>query len=322
MAKTRLIKGFFTALLFIAALLPALPQPALSGQPAYFRLVLLADCHLPVRSREVPEAARQQKIIRAKEKVVADINAWDDVAGVVVLGDIAAEVGNDQEYAFAKEFFAKLKKPAYFIAGNHDYLYSDGRSAGGKLTRGDERSKKEKLQRFSDTFSSELYYSRRIGRYLLVFLSADALDSPHLCQMSEQQLAWLRRELAENLSAPTIVFFHAPLAGTLADYNTKVNKPAYIAQPAAAVREIIAGNPQVFLWVSGHTHTPATNASFAGAVNIYHGRVTNIHNADLDRETIWTNSLYLYPDKVIVKTFDHKARVWLGHLERRIPVPE
>jgi hypothetical protein len=56
------------------------------------------------------------------------------------------------------------------------------------------------------------------------------------------------------------------------------------------------------LWVSGHTHTPADNPSFAADLNLYAGRVTNIHNSDLDREVIWTNSLYLYADKVTVKT--------------------
>ena len=86
--------------------------------------------------------------------------------------------------------------------------------------------------------------------------------------------------------------------------------------------ELIQRHPQIFLWVSGHTHTPATNASFASPVNVYAGRVTTIHNADMDRETIWTNSLYLYPDRVVVKTFDHKSGAWLEQLERTVYLPK
>jgi len=78
------------------------------------------------------------------------------------------------------------------------------------------------------------------------------------------------------------------------------------------------GNAQIFLWVSGHTHTPATNESFASGINLYEKQVTNIHNGDMNRGTIWTNSLYLYPDKVVIKTFNHKKGVWMENTERII----
>lgn len=77
-------------------------------------------------------------------------------------------------------------------------------------------------------------------------------------------------------------------------------------------------NSQVFLWVSGHTHTPPREESFAAPINIYANRVTNIHNTDMNRETIWTNSLFLYPDKVVVKTYQHKTGIWLPEFERTL----
>jgi len=153
-----------------------------------------------------------------------------------------------------------------------------------------------------------------------VFLSVDSSDSPYLAAMSDRQVAWLRAELARRPAAPTIIFYHAPLAGTLSDYNAKVNTPNFVAQPAEALREILAANPQVLLWVSGHTHTPATRGDFAAAINVYAGRVTNIHNADADRRGIWTNSLYLYADRVVVRTFDHRHGAWIDGLERTFPL--
>jgi hypothetical protein len=36
---------------------------------------------------------------------------------------------------------------------------------------------------------------------------------------------------------------------------------------------------------------------------------------------IWTNSLFLHPDRVVVRTFDHKAGVWMSQLDRVILPP-
>ena len=44
-----------------------------------------------------------------------------------------------------------------------------------------------------------------------------------------------------------IVFFHAPLEEALDSYNDKVNTPNYVAQSAAAIRTLLASNPQVIM---------------------------------------------------------------------------
>lgn len=146
------------------------------------------------------------------------------------------------------------------------------------------------------------------------------LGDPHLTEITEKQVSWLRDQLEKNKNLPTLIFFHAPLLGTLLSYNKDVNTHNFIAQPKEEIAEIINHNPQILLWVSGHTHTPATNQSYASNINVVDGHVTNIHNADMDRERIWSNSLYLYPDKIIVKTFNHKEQVWEDGLERTIYV--
>lgn len=272
----------------------------------YHHIVLLGDPHIPGKN------------ISAKEDVIKTINSWADVDMVVVLGDICEELGTADEYANAKQFFGELKKPAYFIVGNHDYLYEDYKSVKGKKVKGSSVYRKSKLKLFKETFGlQDIYYSKRIGRYLLIFLSTDDLSSNYLSQMSSHQIDWLDSELTNNRNSPTIIFFHAPLKGTLHNYNDKVNTDDFIAQPYEKLHEIILRNPQVFLWVSGHTHTPATNESFNSEVNVYEKQVTNIHNADMNRETIWTNSLYLYPDRVVVKTYNHKKNIWMKDMERK-----
>ena len=159
-----------------------------------------------------------------------------------------------------------------------------------------------KLQKFRETFDlPDYFYAKTVGCFRLIFLSSDHAD--FLSGMSERQLAFFRSELEANRDTPTIVVFHGPLKDTLKNYRRWINTPGFIAQPHEIIQDLLKQNPQVFLWVSGHTHTSPLEESFASPVNVYDGRVTNIHNKDMNRGDIWTNSLFLYPDKVVVKTW-------------------
>jgi 3',5'-cyclic-AMP phosphodiesterase len=279
------------------------------AENAFHHLVILGDPHLPGRN------------IKLKEKVLAKINSWNDVEMVVAVGDICAEFGTDAEYTAAGKFFGKLRKPFFPITGNHDFYYQSPPDKEGKLVEGTKESQQAKLGQFCTTFGlSKHYYSRRVGRYLLVFLSADHSD--HMAGISDQQLAWLRRELSTYRKIPTLIFFHAPLKGSLSDYRRFINTPGFVAQPEASIHDILTGNPQVFLWVSGHTHTSPLEESYAAPINLYAGQVTNIHNKDMNRETIWTNSLYLYPRKVVIRTYNHEENTWLPRFDRTILAPD
>lgn len=293
---------YLFAFVFLAAL------TVHAAETGAHHIVLLGDPHLPGPNLDV------------KKKVLETVNAWSDVEMVVALGDICEESGSDEEYAAAREFFAGLNKPFVPIPGNHDFIYSWFRK-GVKSVRSAPWTRDAKLRTFMETFGlQDLYHSKSVGDYSLIFLAPDSLG--YLTEISSKQVEWLRAELERNKTRPTIVFFHAPLEGTLRTYSKNTNAPDFIAQPAATIRELLSANPQVFLWVSGHTHTPPTEESFASAINVYDGRVTNIHNTDMqDRKTIWTNSLLLYPDKVVVRTYNHAKSVWFTGVERTISRP-
>ncbi len=281
--------------------------PAFASDDPAHHVVVLGDPHLP--GRHLP----------AKQAVLRTIKGWTDVDRVVVLGDICEDRGTAEEYAFARQFFATLTAPTHFLVGNHDYIYEDGTSARGGRIRGDPDSRAAKLRRFREAFGlDEVYSSRRVGPYLLVFLSTDHLLSPHLAQISGRQLDWLRAELRRHSTTPTIIFFHAPLRGTLLDFNDRVNKDDYVAQPHAELRELLLRNRQVFLWVAGHMHVSATNESYRSAINLFEGQVTTIHVTDMQRERIWTTSLLLHSDRIVVKTFDHQQGAWVEELERTV----
>lgn len=289
----------------------------------YYRIVVLGDPHLPSRMREHPSVAARQRIMDAKNAAIDDVNAWDDVGQINVVGDIVAQFADDEEYAYCKTYFDRCKKPVYFITGNHDYIYNNSFSSDMHFVSANAIIRQQKLERFKETWGlPEVFYMQKHGKYLLVYLSVDSLDSSYLAAMSKRQLDWLRETLHANKAIPTIIFFHGPLNGTLSSATNKdANTPKFIAQPEEEIRNIIRNNNQILLWVSGHTHTPATDPSFASNINLYEGKVTNIHNSDMDRVNIWTNSLYLYSDKIVVRTFDHGRGIWMDELERTFPVP-
>ena len=271
-------------------------------------IVVFGDPHLPGKHPQM------------KEEVLEHINEWKDVDMVVAMGDLCSKTGTVEEYTYVKTYFSKLKKPLSVITGNHDFIYMDELDSNDKLQHASKEIQEAKLKRFQTTFNlPKLYYSMVKESYLLLFLSVD--DPNHLAELSKEQLAWLEQELQAHPKMPTIVFFHAPLENTLETYNRWVNTPNFVAQPKKKIHELLQANPQLFLWVSGHTHTSAKEASFASKVNQYE-HVTNIHNSDMNKDIIWTNSLFLEENFVSIKTYDHSKQEWIDTLDRHIAVPK
>lgn len=305
-------KRFLLTLVFALFLAgPLFAEGMREGEKGYYHLAIISDPHLPGKTPSAQGAA------------IKTINSWNDLDAVAVLGDICERTGTAAEYAYGARLFGTLTKPAYFVTGNHDYCYEDALDSRGRLVRAVPGNQEKKLKTFKETFNqAELYYSKRVGGYLLIFLSLDELGSPDLARISGNQINWLRSQLSANSALPTIIFCHAPLKGTLDNYNPYINTPNFVIQPESVIRELILQNPQVFLWVSGHTHTCPDKACYASGVNLYEKRVMDIHNCDMQHPgTFWTNSLFLYPDRVVVKTFDHGRQMWADNLQRTIRPP-
>lgn len=281
----------------------------------YYRIVVLGDPHLPVRVAEHTDVKEQQKIMAAKDDVIADINGWEDVSAVAVVGDIVARRAVQSEYEYIHSFFGKLKKKLWVVNGNHEFLYEDDLQPNGKLKVASLATWRRKLAYFAAFWQlPRRWYTKDLGRYHLVFLSA---EGPLPTQIGEEQLEWFRKDLAKHRDKTTLVFFHGPLNHTLLNYKKSVNTPKTIAMPADAIDAILTENPQVRLWVSGHTHTPCNNPSYADKeVNRYNEHTYNIHNDCMDRKKITTNSIYLYEDHIEVRTFDHKHKKWLTGFDR------
>ena len=291
----RLILGLLCAFSLFAQ--TPLPPPPLA------HIVLLGDPHLPGKRFE------------QKETILQTINHWDDVTMVVALGDLCEKTGSQEEYEIVKNYFSKLKHPLKVITGNHDFIYDDIPDSQGQLKHASKEIQQQKLDFFKKSFGLEqLYYSIEQSPYLLIFLSAD--DPKHLAQISKEQIAWLKKTLEENSKKPTIIFFHAPLERTLDNYHKWINTPDFVAQPLEDIKSIILQNPQAILWASGHTHTSFERSRLLSTeYTFYEQAIFNLHNSDLNKEEIVTRSLLLYPDRIVIKAYNHAQNRWIEDTE-------
>jgi outer membrane protein assembly factor BamB/predicted phosphodiesterase len=86
-----------------------------SSQFKVFRFAFLSDTHIGSPDGKAEEDLR---------RTVADINLMNDIAFVVITGDIT-ELGTNEEIKRAKQIFDELKVPYYIIPGNHDTGWSE-----------------------------------------------------------------------------------------------------------------------------------------------------------------------------------------------------
>ncbi|MBQ1920215.1 MAG: metallophosphoesterase [Selenomonas sp.] len=297
------------------------PTVAAGGRKDYYHIVIISDLHLPVRTKSFPAAADQKNVWEKKQKLLQTINAWTDVDEVALLGDLAARYGKEAEFKVVDEYVGALRYPYYAVAGNHDYAYKDEpvKKKKQKLAQGTLSEKKAKLAAFQKRYHlPAAYYARDVGNCRLLYLSPDGCGSS--VELSAEQLARLQQEIATHKNGPVLFFCHGPLKGTLRTYNKKINTVSATAQPDTKLAEILAAVPPGSLWISGHTHTPPTNDSYADiSVNRVNRNLVNIHNPTIDAKKLYTNSLYIYKDKIVIRTYDHNNGIWLQELERTFP---
>lgn len=80
-----------------------------------FRFAFISDTHIGSPNGNAEEDLR---------RTVRDINAMDDIAFVVLTGDIT-ELGTNEELLLAKKILDSLDVPWYIIPGNHDTGWSE-----------------------------------------------------------------------------------------------------------------------------------------------------------------------------------------------------
>jgi outer membrane protein assembly factor BamB/predicted phosphodiesterase len=155
-----------------------------SAQTKTFRFAFLSDTHIGSPNGGAEEDLR---------RTVADINTMNDIAFVVITGDIT-ELGTNAEITLAKQLFDSLKVKYYIIPGNHDTGWSES----GGLS-------------FSKIFGGETFHFVHNGIHFLGCASGPyvRMSDGHV---PRHNMNWLKSELKKIKKNEPVVFLnHYPL---------------------------------------------------------------------------------------------------------------
>ena len=204
-----------TLLLSACAGTPAVPAPApayLAG-PAYtvYAAGDIADCR--ERGWQYTGAALTAELIAGE---LAD----KPEAAVLSLGDHTYPAGLAAEFrdCYAPTW-GRFKQRTYPTPGNHEYY-------GSKAASG-----------YFDYFGRPDYYSFRLGSWHVISLNSH-LPAARL----EEQLAWLKNDLARHPARCTLAYWHAPLYSSGGHRAPTTMQPAWQALHAAGAELVLSGH--------------------------------------------------------------------------------
>jgi outer membrane protein assembly factor BamB/predicted phosphodiesterase len=155
-----------------------------AAQTKTFRFAFISDTHIGSPNGGAEEDLR---------RTVADINAMNDIAFVVITGDIT-ELGTNAEITLAKKILDSLKVKYYIIPGNHD----SGWSESGGLS-------------FTKIFGGETFHFVHNGIHFLGCASGPyvRMSDGHV---PRHNMNWLKAELKKIKKNEPVVFLnHYPL---------------------------------------------------------------------------------------------------------------
>lgn len=228
-----------------------------------FELIVITDTHLTAASAAQAPKLFADCCIPDINACIAEVKASGRPAYLINLGDlVAANYRERITLEDAAEFLKQVGCPIFNVPGNHelnDYvLYPDIAS---------EEAMTE-IRRYQHTMGP-LYYSVNLGRAHLVVLNPNvriADDSKMSYSVSEQQLAWLRKDLAlvEDKTAPLLLALHTPIYG----YNDATYGRFWLPN-GAEVMECLREFSNIHI-LSGHSHRMYTSV-------LENGRITE-HN--------------------------------------------
>ena len=227
-------KGFaiFLALYFAAAALSVKSDriAPLDKDGLRLHLTLISDVHT-----ETNNISR----FKVNTRSLKHLETVKDVSdALVALGD---NTMNGQAFENLL-FYGMMEKlnpihPYYTITGNHDVGNDD--ASNGSYEKLRERQL-DFLQTFVDKDLEELYYSKTLKGYSLIFLAPDSTESDDR-NYSDKQLDWLEAQLdaAAQSGKPIFVFAHYPSS------HVKQGHDRYV--------QLLTKYPNTFLMV-GHMH--------------------------------------------------------------------
>ncbi len=196
----------------------------------------ISDTHLLSPSSELPAAQLRADCL---ERCVAAINLESPDA-VIFTGD-TVQHGRPDEYAWLRELLAPLRAPLYMVPGNRDDAEELRRAFGDA--------------EFLPTSGPFLHYAIDTFDTRLVAIDS-TLAGERKGRFCAARQAWLDETLAARPDRPTLLFIHHPPFDVGDHYVGGYRRP----EEAAALKSIVARNPQVVGLLCGHVHWPVSRA--------------------------------------------------------------
>ena len=140
--------------------------------------------------------------------------------------------------------------------------------------------------------------------------------------LGEEQLAWLREELASDPESTTVIAFHAPVFETTWHSEDREAFPfpgSMYLKESAEMRTLFAQYLNIKLYVHGHLHHTygvrdengrGEYCLEDGVLHISVGSTTNSRGSSV---------LFIGPDKIVARVRDHVKRRWRDQFELTLP---
>lgn len=308
-------KRFFATISAVAALFGAsafaptsAAETAVAEEEVLLNFQVVSDIHY-----ETGRASYQYPKFAEKFRNALAVNEekFPDSDALVVTGDVTY-MGKEAEY---EGFFEDLKKygtaPVNIVAmGNHEYEWDE---SGQKLTSrsdSDFSVKKERYMRYVSKYTGytteNIYFDTWVNGYHFIVLNSEGwVNGNGDACISETQLAWLKRALAQRADEdkPIFVIAHQPLSDT-----TNRSDAWPIGEASDQIKELFADYPQV-IYFSGHVHNghigykAVYNAGYGTLVDLPAFQYNELENTEAGSAIGYNVSVYA--DKTLLTPIDY-----------------
>lgn len=308
-----------TATAILTGCTKLLPTPAPTPEdeketgPRPVRVLLLSDPHTQ-DGRYSLTAGKLRDALNDYKALKPDL--------LLVNGDVTDRgyVGEYETFFEAVKSVLGAKLPVSITTGNHEFYDK-------------EATDETEISRFLKASGQQRPYSAlKVAGVHFVLLATEmwknAPKNPEWAWLTPAQLDWFEQTLAANRDLFTIVLLHQPLQDTVI-WSHGGNDFGGCGQ-VKELKAILAKNPQVKLWLSGHTHQrieAESNKAQIGqtrflslgstAYQIYLD--ANGQARDRDWEASQSRILEIWPEKIVLKSRDHQAKQWLDQVELTLP---
>ncbi len=239
MRKLFILSTFFIICLLTALFFSYKNNPvAASAKPNSISFVQMSDMHLENKGENI--SARMYK--HSEElfsEAINQINQIDDIDFSVFSGDLTRKA-TEEDFMFFIKTANKLKKPWFFIPGNHDVNLSEMMTKQAIL---------KLFKKHSPYFdNNELYYCFSPQEdFLFIFLDGIISNITPNGFFEKKQLQWLEKKIKDNQDKKIIIVQHFPVVEPFKSNSHKVlNSAEYLA--------IIDRYQNIIAILSGHYH--------------------------------------------------------------------